>query len=91
MFGLFKKKNKTEKAIILDWIEYKGFRLAACPVKENGQFRVAGQIQKGEGEDMKKLNFLRADLIPTEKEANEFSLNKGKMMIDQLGDRVFDQ
>jgi hypothetical protein len=90
MFGWFKKKDSPKKEPALEWVEYKGFRLAASPMPENGQFRVAGRIEKGEGESLQQHQFVRADLIPSEKEAHEFSLNKGRMMIDQLGDRLFD-
>lgn len=89
MFGWF-KKDKAPKTVALDWIEYKGFQVAAQPVSEGGQYRVGGKITKGEGDEIKEHSFLRADLIPSEDEAKEFSITKAKLMIDQLGDRVFD-
>lgn len=89
MFGWF-KKDKTPKAKSLEWIEYKGFQIAAAPVSEGGQYRVGGKITKGEGESLKERSFLRADLIPSQDEAKEFSITKAKLMVDQLGDRVFD-
>lgn len=87
MFGWFKKKAKAEKP--LEWEEYKGFRIAAKPAPEGGQYRVAGVIEKGEGEELKQKSFTRADLIPSLDEAKTFSIMKAKLMIDQLGDRVF--
>ncbi|WP_040556366.1 HlyU family transcriptional regulator [Reinekea blandensis] len=88
MFGWFKKS--APKAVTLEWTEYKGYRVAAEPVAESGQYRVGGRIEKGEGEALLSHTFVRADLIPTLDEAKSFSLKKAQMMIDQLGDRVFD-
>lgn len=88
MFGWF-KKNKSERTVTLEWEEYKGFRVAASPVPENGQYRISGQIEKGEGESIQSHTFYRADLIPSEDEAKHFSLMKAKLMVDQLGDRIF--
>ena len=88
MFGWFKKQAPKAKA--LAWQEYKGFQIAAEPKPDAGQFRVAGRIAKGEGEERKETLFTRADLIPSEEMAAEFSVTKAKLMIDQLGDGVFD-
>ena len=90
MFGWFKKKEAGTVTRSLQWIEYKGFRVAAAPIPENGQFRLAGEIEKGEGEALRKHQFVRADLFPAQKDADEFSIAKAKMMIDQLGDKLFD-
>lgn len=88
MFGWFKKS--APKQATLEWTEYKGFRLAAEPVAESGQYRVGGRIEKGEGDSVQSHTFVRADLIPTLDEAKTFSLKKAQMMVDQLGDRVFE-
>jgi hypothetical protein len=89
MFGWF-KKGKVTKEVKIEWEEYKGFRVAATPAPEGGQFRVCGKIEKGEGDALQSHTFFRADLIPTKEEAETFSLMKAKLMVDQLGDRVFD-
>jgi hypothetical protein len=90
MFGWFKKKDARPAVKTLEWIEYNGFRIAATPIPENGQYRLAGEIQKGEADNLRKHQFVRADMLPTVDEANDFSIAKAKMMIDQLGDKVFD-
>lgn len=89
MFGWFKKQTQ-KPAPAPEWTEYKGYRLAATPIPEGGQFRVSGQIEKGEGDALQTHTFVRADLIASEQEAKDFSLKKGQLMIDQLGDRVFE-
>jgi len=90
MFGWF--KNKTEKKLVsLDWEDYKGFRIAPAPISESGQYRVGGKIEKGEGEALKSYSFIRADLIPQKEEADSISLMKAKLMVDQLGDSLFNE
>ncbi|TCS43988.1 HlyU family transcriptional regulator [Reinekea marinisedimentorum] len=87
MFGWFKKASaKPEKK---DWEDYQGFRVCATPIAEGGQYRVSGIIEKGEGEDKQQHTFVRADLIAGKDEAKQFTVMKAKLMIDQLGDRVF--
>jgi len=70
--------------------EHKGYTIEARPYRESGQFQVAGVIAKGEGEARKEHKFIRADRFPTVEEAADFALLKGRQIIDQQGDRVFD-
>jgi len=70
--------------------EHKGFTIEARPYQESGQFQVAGVIAKGEGEARKEHKFIRADRFPTIEEAADFALMKGRQIIDQQGDRLFD-
>jgi hypothetical protein len=70
--------------------EHKGFIIEARPYRESGQFQVAGVIAKGEGEARREHKFIRADRFPTVEEAADFALMKGRQIVDQLGDRVFD-
>ena len=70
--------------------EHKGFTIEARPYKESGQFQVAGVIAKGEGEARKEHKFIRADRFPSIEEAADFALMKGRQIVDQQGDRVFD-
>jgi hypothetical protein len=70
--------------------EHNGFTIEARPYGESGQFQVAGVIVKGEGEARKEHRFIRADRFPTIEEAADFALMKGRQIVDQQGDRVFD-
>ncbi len=71
-------------------VEYKGYTIEARPYKESGQFQVSGVIAKGDGEARKEHRFIRADRFATVDEAAEFSILKGRQIVDQQGDRVFD-
>ena len=66
-------------------VEHKGFLIFPEPIREDGQYRIAARIEKGD----KVHQLIRADLIRDLDEANEASLGKAKQMIDQLGDGLF--
>lgn len=71
--------------------EYEGFIISAEPISESGQFRLAGSITKELNGEMQEHKFIRADIFTSKDQADEFALLKGRQMIDQLGDRVFQQ
>lgn len=71
-------------------VEHKGYTIEARPYQESGQFQVAGTIRKGEGEARKEHKFIRADRFPTIDEAADFAILKGRQIVDQQGDRIFD-
>ncbi|WP_121630874.1 HlyU family transcriptional regulator [Tropicibacter alexandrii] len=73
------------KPAAADPVEYQGFLIFPEPIKEDGQYRIAARIEKGD----KVHQLIRADLIRDLDEANEASLGKARQMIDQLGESLF--
>ncbi|MFN3744630.1 MAG: HlyU family transcriptional regulator [Hyphomicrobiaceae bacterium] len=71
-------------------LEHNGFTIEARPYPEGGQYQVAGSITKQVGEIRKEHRFIRADRFPTIEEAADFALMKGRQIVDQQGDRIFD-
>lgn len=69
---------------------YKEFLIFPDPVKADGGYRIAARIEKEIAGEVKVHNLMRVDTLPSEAEANLASLNKSKVFIDQMGDRVFD-
>ncbi|MFD2207767.1 HlyU family transcriptional regulator [Kiloniella antarctica] len=72
---------------------YKGYAIRVAPGKaDNGQWRLSGYIVKASEEesesDMERF-YLRADTFPSREEAVDFSLRKGRQIIDEQGDRLF--
>ncbi|WP_419902364.1 HlyU family transcriptional regulator [Kiloniella sp.] len=72
---------------------YKEFLIRPEPAKaDNGQWRLSGYIIKtiedDEQDDLERF-YLRADTFPTREEAIDFSLRKGRQIIDEQGDRLF--
>ncbi len=70
--------------------DYKGFTLAAAPIKEGGQYRLAGVITKEIDGVMREHRFVRADVFSSIDEAEEFALRKAELIVDQSGDKIFD-
>ncbi|ABM02699.1 conserved hypothetical protein [Psychromonas ingrahamii 37] len=92
--GFFKQfaqliSGKPAPAVVFPSIEYKGFTIRPEPMKDNGQFRVAAMIEKGEGETLKQHHFIRSDSQASSEKTAELTLLKCKMFIDQSGDDIF--
>jgi len=72
-------------------IEHKGFSIAATPYKaDGGQYQTCGVISKDIDGTLREHRFIRADRFGSLSDAVEVSLSKGRQLIDQLGDKVFD-
>ncbi|HEX6958635.1 MAG TPA: HlyU family transcriptional regulator [Ferrovibrio sp.] len=71
--------------------EYKGYRVRPAPYKANGQYQTAGIIEKDSAEGVKEHRFVRAETHPSKDDAAAFAIAKGKQIIDERGDRIFDE
>ncbi|MGE0210445.1 MAG: HlyU family transcriptional regulator [Parvibaculaceae bacterium] len=71
-------------------IEYGGFTIRAEPYKSEGQFQTAGVIEKDVGGERKQHRFIRADRFNGLDDAVDCALSKGRQIIDERGDKVFD-
>lgn len=69
--------------------EYKGYTITPIPMKEGGQWRLAGMISKEIGGARKEHKFIRADLFSSKDEAEQFAVTKAQLIIDQSGDAIF--
>ena len=69
-------------------IDHKGFLIRATPFKEGGQFQTCGTVSKEVAGVLKEHKFIRADRFATLEEAVDFSLAKGRQIVDEQGDRV---
>ena len=72
-------------------VEHNGFTVRATPYTEGGEYQTAGVIEKEISGERKSHTFVRAERFPSIEAATEFSLIKGRQIVDQVGDRVFDQ
>ncbi|MGR5117671.1 HlyU family transcriptional regulator [Vibrio astriarenae] len=86
---LFGGKSSSEEPVAVKAVEYKGFNIYQEPVKEGGQYRIAGRITKDFDGEIKEHRFIRSDVVASKDDANELMLNKAKMFIDQMGDNIF--
>jgi len=72
-------------------VDYKGYVIYPAPEPEGSQWRLAGYIAEGKGENARESKFVRADLLSSKDEADEFAVRKARQIIDERGDRLFDR
>ena len=72
-------------------VEYNGYRIRPAPFKAEGQFQTAGIIEKDFADGPKEHRFIRAERHTSADEAATFALTKGKQIIDERGDKLFDE
>ena len=80
LFGSSKPVEEPPKTL-----EYKGYMIEATPFKAPGGWQLAGQVSK----NGKVHKFVRADQFADKNEAATFALSKGQLIVDQLGDGMF--
>lgn len=88
LFGLGKPADRTEPEAAAT-IEHKGFVIAAAPFRNEGQFQTAGTVTKEVDGQMREHRFIRADRHATFEDAVQFSLAKGRQLVDEQGERIF--
>lgn len=69
--------------------EHKGFTIQATPFKADGQYQLSGVISKEIDGVVKEYKFLRADKFSTLEDVVSITLNKGRIIIDEQGERMF--
>lgn len=71
-------------------INYNEYLIYVAPRLENGQYRVAGRIEKvSEDNVVRQHEFIRSDLCMDLAQAEQITLQKCKVFIDQAGDDIF--
>jgi hypothetical protein len=73
-----------------DAVEYNGYRIRPEPYAESGQYQTAGVIEKDFPGGAKEHRFIRAERHANADEAASFAVTKGKQIIDERGDKIFD-
>ena len=87
LFGAGSSGTQSESAA--ESVEHKGFRIYATPFSEGGQYQTAGRIEKDFDGKTKEHRFIRAEKHPSREDAENFSISKGKQIVDEQGDRIF--
>ncbi|SFI49547.1 HlyU family transcriptional regulator [Celeribacter neptunius] len=60
------------------------------PIKEASGYRVAARIEKEIDGEVKVHEMIRADTMASKEDAEQGSLMKAQMFIDQMGEAMFD-
>ena len=70
-------------------VEHKGLIICPSPISDGGQWRLAGVIIKQSDQGRLERYYVRADVFSSCEEAEEFSVRKGKQIIDEQDKRLF--
>ena len=71
--------------------EYKGFTIRPTLMSAGSEFQLAGSIEKDIDGTSKRHDFVRADRFSSKTDAQAAAVAKARQIIDEQGDRVFDQ
>lgn len=83
------KPIEAKPAGPLKSIEHNGFTIHATPYQEGGQYQLCGIVEKEIDGEVKSHRFVRADRFAGQDEAVEFTLVKGRQLVEQEGERLF--
>jgi len=70
--------------------EYKGFTIRAMEMRVGGEFQLCGEIEKDVDGETKTQSFIRADRLSGAEEVARITLAKGRQVVDEQGEAVFD-
>ncbi|NIZ63113.1 hypothetical protein DL239_19290 [Sedimentitalea sp. CY04] len=68
---------------------YKGFAIFPDPIAEGKHYRLAARVEKEIDGELKIHKLIRADTLNSNEAAVEAAIQKAKVAIDQMGDRLF--
>ena len=88
VFGKLFGSSTREKVTAEEPVEHQGLLVVADPIKEGNQFRTAGFIEKRNGDDVQRVQFIRADNHATRDAAVTHAIQKGKQIIEEQGETV---
>ena len=66
-------------------VDYKGFKIEAAPINEDGKYRTAGYISGELDGETRRIRFIRADQSADLGTAVDHAVSKGRQIIDEQG------
>ena len=86
-FGGDKSEDAPGEAVL-----YQGYSIIPAPRHDGGHWLTAGIITKTfDAGETREHRFIRAETHGGKTAAEEFSIIKGKQIVDEFGDRMFDK
>ncbi len=74
-----------------DPVAYGAYSIVSAPQKtDDEQWRLSGRIEQVEDGVSMTRSFVRVDTFPSREQAVEFTVRKGKQIIDQQADMLFE-
>ncbi|NWJ22842.1 HlyU family transcriptional regulator [Rhizobium sp. RM] len=88
-FGSGQPSDAPQKVAQVEPHAHGEYLIYPTPIKEGGQFRLAGRIEKKVGDETLVHDFVRADVFTSMDDAVEFTVRKAQLIIDQNGASLF--
>ena len=89
--GLMGSEGGEDDAPALgETVAYNGYSIAPACRKQGSQWLTAGVISKPFDDGVKEHHFIRADLHANKSDAEACAVMKGKRIVDEQGDAMFD-
>jgi hypothetical protein len=70
-------------------IEHKGYTIRATPYQSGGEWQMCGEIERMIEGTLHHHRFVRADRFGSQDMAVEQTFEKGRRIVEQLGDSIF--
>ncbi|MDR6758952.1 hypothetical protein J2Y48_004262 [Mycoplana sp. BE70] len=88
---LFGRSGNTEAPTVTPEEKeiYKDLVLVATPMAEGSQFRLAGRIEKQDGDVLLVRTFIRADMFTSRDDTVAAAFRKARQIADQNGTSLF--
>jgi hypothetical protein len=89
--GLFRTEGGTSQQSTTG-VMYRGYLITPTPQRSGGEFYTCGLISKPEeAADTRQARFIRADRHGSLEQAQQHAIQKGKQIIDEQGDALFER
>jgi hypothetical protein len=85
---LFGKASEADRVTATE--DYDGFEIQATPLRESDGWRVAGRVLWRRDGEVLQYDYVRADSFPSADNATAMTLAKGRQLIDERGQGLFD-
>lgn len=72
-------------------VEHDGYTIVPAPIKEGGQYRTAGRIERDIDGQRRSAGFIRADNHADRQAAIDHTVAKARQIIAEQGERLFDR
>lgn len=88
-FGSASSQRGPQADSFTDPVVHDGYTIQPNSFQENSQWMTAARISREFPDGMREHDFIRADIFPTQGDANECAIRKAGVQIDQMGDKLF--
>lgn len=82
-------KSDTPSGIVTEPQQHADCTIHASPMREGGQYRLAGRIEKVVNGETLVRTFIRADMFSSTEDAIDGTFRKARQIIDQHGPSLF--